>query len=150
MLSPIAGQNGLEFLTQDCIMVATTAVAVGEVMSLDISEITAAGGLPAMDEPQAADDEADNVDTGIFGVALEAGAAGEKVRFRFAGVVDALAAGTADLTLGSLLTVNTSGQLTAGAVANKTVAIACEALTSGTGTITVVFNGLAGFGGPTA
>ncbi|WP_291813843.1 capsid cement protein [Limnobacter sp.] len=150
MLSPIAGQNGLEFLTQDCIMEAETAVAVGEVMAVDISQITAAGGLPAMDEPVAAADDADSVDTGIFGVALEAGAAGEKVRFRFAGVVDVLAAGSAGLTVGALLSVNVSGQVTAGAAANKAVAIACEALSSGTGTIKVVFNGLAGFGGPTA
>jgi hypothetical protein len=149
-LAFIQGPGQLEVAVQDAKVIATTVCAKFECMAVDMSTISVSGtsvDIGAMDQPTSASDDLDAVDTGVFAIAQEGIAAGKSGRFRFKGITKAIADG-GGWTLGDALAVDATGDLTT-AGANKIVAYALETVAANQ-TGLVWFDGINGFGGPTA
>lgn len=129
---------GLDLEPVDREMISTNAVSKGDVVALT-STVTSSGRFTTVVQPTTA-----QLESGIFGVALEDIAAGETGTIRFRGYVQALITGT-PAALARVAANNTSDSLGVTGAAEKAIGIMTETGTNGNLHL-VLFDGLAGFG----
>lgn len=91
----VSDGDGLYLQNQDTTMLSHAAISIGDVLSVDTS-VVSNGRFTTVKTPAAADiTSLGAITKGIFCVALtSASAAGQKIRVRFAGTVDASISGT--------------------------------------------------------
>lgn len=133
---------GIRIGNTDYLMTSTIAASKGDLLAVDISEITN-DTFTAMTTPGSADDNAETVDACICGVALQDIAAGVKGLFRFTGTVEVMGRGTAES--GDLLGPAATKGCVKAATATRGIGWAVGGMADGT-ISTVLFDGLNGVG----
>ena len=142
---PIAGPNfGLHLRRQTCTMIAHAALTAGDVVGVAVTTDVDTGVFTttAAVDAAAGDPDAQDVETGIFLVALEDVASGDKGLFAVSGVIDAKV--NEALDAGDALGASTTGLNKADAL-DKVFGYALETI-GAAGTIKVMFDGLNAFG----
>lgn len=161
-LTPITDPSGgLSFANEDALMEvpASTAVAVGDVLAVNLTVVNSAFILARLKTVATADfaPVTDTDTTTFFCVALDAVASSsavQKIRVRFRGTVLAKVDASAPVLVGDKLRPVDAAATVVKAVAGftlvtstyKTVGVALEASATGTSLKRILFNGIEGLG----
>jgi len=142
---PIAGPDfGLHLRQQTCVMIAHAALAKGDVVGVAVTVDANSGVFTTTAAVDAAGDDPDaqDVQTGIFLIALESIASGAKGKFAVSGILDAKVNEAVDA--GDALGADATGLNKADAL-DKVCGFALETIAAA-GTVKVMFDGLNTFG----
>lgn len=139
-------------------LTAGEAITKGLIYAIDVSAITVTsvtddGGtevghsvsIPTMVHPEAVGNGLENIDCGIFAVALESASSGDKCLFMFRGIAQVQGGDTA--AKGILMAANESGKAVAATSSTKGIAYMLETNTNDTTLHPVLFDGVSGFSG---
>jgi len=139
---------GLTLQTVEISLIAHAAISRGDVVAVSPTVDTDTYKFTTTQSPATDNGSIDDNEFGVFVVAMEDVASGARGRFAIQGVIDVAADGTAAIAVGNGVEVDVASANVnvATLVGHKVVGFALEALSSGTGLIKVMFDGLNGFG----